>query len=425
MNNERHKRLKVLLGCYACDPYRGSEPGTGWNFVINIARYHDVHALVEEGEFRESIEKFCKSNPEQVKNITFHFVPRVHHETLRKIWPPSYYRFYHAWQVKAYKYAIELNRKENFDIIHHVNMVGYREPGLLWKLSKPFIWGPVGGFKNTPLSLLFGLNLRDFTHYIFRNIINAYQMRFSLAARIVSKRAYAIFASDTLDANTIKKLWKRDAIEMREVGTPVTNSIPTISGHTKGKAMKICWVGVHEARKALPILLKALPLCKQPMEVEVLGSGEKEKEWKRLADKLQVSSIVHFRGFIPHAEVISVMEGCHLMCITSIHEGGTPNIVMEALRGGLPIVALDHCGYSTVINDTCGIKIPIQSQSKISVQLAKALDRLAEDEELRLRLAHGAIERSKEFTWESKMQVLNQVYAEAVESTKASAQMTR
>ncbi len=416
MNTVKSKRYKVLLGCYACDPYRGSEPGTGWNFVINIARYHDVHAIVEEGEFRHSIEKFCKNNPEQVKNITFHFVPRVHHETLRKIWPPSYYWFYHAWQKKAYKYALELDKKENFDIVHHVNMVGFREPGLLWKLGKPFIWGPVGGFKNTSLSLLFGLNLRDFTHYIFRNIINAYQMRFSPAARLVSKKAYAIFASDTLDADTIRNLWKREAIVMREVGTPVTQSDHTPSVHTKDKAMKICWVGVHEARKALPILLKALPLCKQPMEVEVLGSGEKEEEWKRLADKLQVKSMVHFRGFIPHSEVISVMKSCHLMCITSIHEGGTPNIVMEALMGGLPIVALDHCGYSTVVNDTCGIKIPIQSQSEISVQLAEALDKLAEDEDLRFRLAHGAIERSKEFTWDGKMHVLNQVYAEAVKN---------
>ena len=39
-------RLKVLLGCYACDPGYGSEPGMGWNFVSNIARHHDVHAIV-------------------------------------------------------------------------------------------------------------------------------------------------------------------------------------------------------------------------------------------------------------------------------------------------------------------------------------------------------------------------------------------
>lgn len=108
-----------------------------------------------------------------------------------------------------------------------------------------------------------------------------------------------------------------------------------------------------------------------------------------------------------------IMLQCHVMCITSIHEGGTPNICVEALQNGLPIIALDHCGFATVVDDTCGIKIPIQSQRKMSAALAQELDRLAEDEDLRQRLAQGALERSKSFTWEAKMELLNEVYAEA------------
>jgi hypothetical protein len=26
-----------------------------------------------------------------------------------------------------------------------LNMIGYREPGYLWKLNVPFVWGPMGG----------------------------------------------------------------------------------------------------------------------------------------------------------------------------------------------------------------------------------------------------------------------------------------
>lgn len=414
MDNLSHKRLKVLLGCYACDPYKGSEPGTGWNFAINISRYHDVHAIVEEGEFRANLERYCKENPDDVKNITFHYVPRKHHELLRKILPSSYYWFYNAWQRKAYKYAVELHKKENFDIVHHVNLVGYREPGYLWKLGKPFIWGPVGGFKNTPISLLWGLSARDFVHYICRNIINAYQMRFCLAARRVSKIAHTIFASDSLGADVIKRLWKRDTEEMREVGTHEEAHSPELAPHLKHEPLKLCWVGILEARKALPILLKAIPLCRQSVEVEVLGSGEKESEWKKLAHDLGIERCVHFHGHIPHSKVSSVMRSCHVMCITSIHEGGTPNIVMEAMQGGLPIVALNHCGYATAIDDTCGIKIPIQSQKKISECLARELDKLACDEELRMRMAQSAIMRARTYTWSGKMEKINRAYAAAV-----------
>ncbi len=281
MNTVNSRRYKVLLGCYACDPHRGSEPGTGWNFVINIARYHDVHALVEEGEFRESIEKFCNENPDKVRNITFHFVPRVHHETLRKIWPPSYYRFYRAWHKRAYKLAVELDKRENFDIVHQVSMVGYREPGYLWKLGKPFIWGPLGGFKNTPFCLLSGLDFRDFIFFSLRNVINSFQKRFSMAARTVSKAAHTIFVSDPLGQQVIKKLWNRDSIIMREVGTHETKLTPTISTHQQGTPLRIYWAGTLVALKALPLLLNAIPLCKHPIQLEVLGAGIKGKQMEK------------------------------------------------------------------------------------------------------------------------------------------------
>lgn len=413
MEKQSHKRLKVLLGCYACDPNRGSEPGMGWNFAYNISKHHDVHAIVEEGEFKESLERFSRENPEAVRNITFHFVPRTHHERLRKIWPPSYYRFYRAWHKKAYQLAKELDKRENFDIVHQVNMAGYREPGYLWKLGKPFIWGPLGGLNNTAWCLLSELGVRDAFFYSLRNIINSWQKRFGYAARMVSQKAHTIFVSDPEGIRTVQHLWNRTPKMMREVGTPNITDEPEPVRHKIDEPLKLCWVGIHEARKALPILLKALPLCNHPMKLEVLGSGEKEKEWKQLATNLGLSSYINFHGFISHSAVSLVMKQCHVMCITSIHEGGTSTVTLEALQNGLPIVALNHCGYATVIDETCGIKLPVQSQKKISAQLAAVLDELAEDEERRMRLARGAIERGKIFTWDAKMQVLNRVYAEA------------
>ena len=38
--------MKILISAYACDPYRGSEPGVGWTAVCRIARTHDVFVLV-------------------------------------------------------------------------------------------------------------------------------------------------------------------------------------------------------------------------------------------------------------------------------------------------------------------------------------------------------------------------------------------
>lgn len=412
MNN---KRLKVLLGCYACDPNFGSEPGMGWQFVRLIAKSHDVHAIVEKGEFEQNLTDYAKAHPEEIKGITFHFIPREHHHFLRKIWPPSYYWFYNKWQKKAYQYAIKLHEKELFDLVHQVNMAGYRSPGELWKLDLPFIWGPIGGLNHTAWNLLPFMGIYGIVFYTMRNLINAFQKRWGRAVIKAAAKAHSILVSDPNDCAEIKKLWNKESLVMREVGTTASTTQNDICKHRADTPLQICWAGVHEPSKGLNILLEAISHCKKTVHVHVLGHGPCSTKWQKLARKLKVESLVTFHGKLPHYEVFNVMATSHVFCITSISEGGTTSIIMEALQHGLPVVALDHCAFASVIDETCGIKISIRNRKSIAQHFADALDLLAGSEETRQRLAQGAIERAKDFNWDSKLDLLNEVYYQACE----------
>lgn len=411
--NNTPKRLKVLLGCYACDPNFGSEPGTGWQFVKLIAKSHDVHVIVEKDEFEENLTRYSEQHPEEVKNITFHFIRRKHHNLLRKIWPPSYYWFYNKWQKAAYKYAVKLHEKEHFDLVHQITLVGFRAPGELWKLGIPYIWGPIGGLNHTAWSLLPKMGIYGAIFYTMRNLLNVFQKRWSKAARIVSQKAHTILVSDPAALADIKRLWKRNAIILREVGTSKTTDLDKIKSHSTNSALDICWAGVHEPRKGLNLLLEAIALCKQPVRAHILGEGPYTSRWKQLVKKRQIETKVTFYGKIPHDAVFNVMSQCHVFCITSISEGGTPNIVMEALQHNLPIVALNYCAYASVVNDTCGIKIDIHPCEDIPRKFAEALDKLAASEDLRTQLAKGARECGIANSWKSKLEVINRVYAQA------------
>ena len=408
-----NKRLKILLGCYACDPGYGSEPGMGWNFVSNIAKHHDVHAIVEEGEFKNTLTRFAAEHPEAVKNITFHYVRRTHHETLRKFWPPSYYWFYRVWHRKAYQYAKKLHAKENFDIIHQVTISGFREPGFLWKLGKPFIWGPLGGFTDTPWCLLSSLGPLGALHFGVRNIINGIQKRWGFSARAAAKHSAAILTSTTKAVDEIKRFWNRDAVLMNEVGLETGHEQFCSPPHEPGAPLRICWAGEHIPRKALDILLQALPLCKEKMELHVLSKGPRMEAWKRLAHQLGLDNVVTFHGFVPREEAFRIMSSSHVFCITSVRED-TSTVVFEAFRYGLPIIALDHCGFSTVIDETSGIKIPINSRRQVISDYARHLDYLATHEEKRQELSAGALDRCQSFTWEAKMAILNELYFKAI-----------
>jgi len=409
MEVSKNKRLKVLLCCYACDPSYGSEPGMGWNFAYHISRFHDAHVLVEE-KFKENLLNHAKKHPEDVKNITFHFIKKQRHRTLRKIWPPSYYWFYRQWHKKAYRYAIELDKRENFDLIHQITLATYREPGYLWKIKKPFIWGPFGGMNHTSWKLVFGMGIYRAAFYAMRNLINSCQKRWGYAATTVAPRAHAIITCNSDFSKEIVKHWQVETHIIPEVGiTPITeNLLP--SKKDSNSPIEICWAGVLEPRKSLDILLKAISICNSPIHINVLGNGPCFKKWQKLAKKLNLEDRVTFHGRLPHEEVYKKMKESDIFCITSISEGGTTTVVAEALRMGLPIIALDHCGFSSAINEKCGIKIPIISKKQIISDYARYIDFLASDADARRKLSEGAIERSKIFSWEEKMARINNIY---------------
>src|SRR5947199_5188831 len=50
------RRLKVLIAAYACEPDKGSEPEVGWQWALQMARFHDVTVLTRANN-RAGIEK--------------------------------------------------------------------------------------------------------------------------------------------------------------------------------------------------------------------------------------------------------------------------------------------------------------------------------------------------------------------------------
>ena len=56
--------LNVLVNAYAVSPAWGSEPGMGWNWVVNLARYCNVF-VITEGEWRGEIEEAVEKLPQR------------------------------------------------------------------------------------------------------------------------------------------------------------------------------------------------------------------------------------------------------------------------------------------------------------------------------------------------------------------------
>lgn len=217
----RSEWRRLCVGVFSCSPFRGSEPGMGWNFLREIAATgREVYAITND-EFTAEI----RARAHELPGVRFVFVPEPAkrlRNLLRRIWPPSYYWFYRWWQRRAYRVAKSLYAEQRFDAVHQLNMVGFREPGYLWKLPLPFVWGPIGGLDLTDWRLLGLLGFGGKVEFFCRNVINWCHARFLRRPRLAAHRAAAngaFICATGENARLAKRLWSVDSTVLCEVGT--------------------------------------------------------------------------------------------------------------------------------------------------------------------------------------------------------------
>ncbi|PWQ95796.1 glycosyltransferase family 4 protein [Leucothrix pacifica] len=409
--------MRILISSYACSPFMGSEPGVGWGFVNALAKHHELWVIVEEEKFRNDIDKYVSKNPEILKSVHFYYIRKKRNRLLRKFWPPSYYWYYRQWHVDAFNLGKKLHCEVQFDLVHQLTMVGFREPGYLWKLGVPFVWGPVGGMGLFPLRFLPAMGWGG-GYYLAYNVVNLWQMHFSvrprMAARVAGKGLIAATPENQLGA---LKYWGVSSALMCEVGVPQTPLKRLVVARDQNKPLRLVWTGVHVRRKALNIALRALATLSKDLkwELHILGKGVLTKDWILMSKRLGIYNNCHFHYWLERSEVLKVMLDSHVMLITSLRDL-TSTVTVESLACGLPIVCLDHCGFAGVVDDTCGIKVEVTTPNQVVRDFAAAVTRLATDEAYRQNIAHGAQQKASELSWEQKAIDINSIYQKKTSS---------
>ena len=199
-----------------------------------------------------------------------------------------------------------------------------------------------------------------------------------------------------------------------EVGPPPTVATDH-SLREPHEPLKLIWSGLHLPGKALPLLLRAL--AKLPVQVywtlDIMGEGPCTAKWQRLARKLSINTRCNWHGWLPRPKAISMMHESHVFIITSLKDL-TSTVLMEALSQGVPVICPDHCGFSDVVLEECGVKIPVGSPRQLISDFTKAVKTLALDETERRHLAKGALRRIQYFSWDKKAKKIDAIYRRAV-----------
>lgn len=234
-------------------------------------------------------------------------------------------------------------------------------------------------------------------------------MHLKSRVKLFARNSKAIISATQDNHDEVLKKWGKESIIIPEVGMLEHKQEANHPSRTNN-VLKIAWSGQHTPGKALNLLLEAISIStlKDNIELHVIGQGKYTQRWKRLAKKYRLNNTI-WHGWIKREEAISIMKGCDIFCITSIADL-TSTVLLEALSYGLPIIALNHCGFSNVITKDCGIKIDIHSKKQVINDFAQAIKNIYNNEEWRIQLAQGALKRSSDFTWEEKARQINSIY---------------
>lgn len=395
--------INVLINAYACSPKWGSEPGMAWNWISNLASFCNLF-IITEGEWKEEIEKAMLVHPYK-ENLHFYYnpVPEKIRKMCRNQGDWRFYWYYRKWQKKTLNIAKQIISENQIDVIHQLNMIGFREPGFLWKIKDiPFVWGPIGGMELMPIGYLEGASLKQKLMTHLKNCLNNYQTQHGARVHKAIERADALIAAVKGVKEKIKQYYHKDVILINETGCKVKGYYEHVS--KENDILKILWVGKFDFRKQLGIALKTIAeLADIKVELQIVGSGSEADVayYKELTQSLGVNSMCRWYGIIKNDEVQKLMCESDLLLFTSIMEG-TPHVVLEAISNCLPVLCLDTCGQSASVNEKVGIKIPLTSTTQSSIDFAKQIRMLYNDRKHLSEMAKACVKRQKELSWENK-----------------------
>jgi glycosyltransferase involved in cell wall biosynthesis len=270
---------------------------------------------------------------------------------------PAYYLGYNCWQKSAFKMAEKLHNTKKFDLVYQLNMIGFREPGYLWKLPIPFVWGPTNGFHSIPMSFLKSLKGKEYFFQYLKHFFNKVQILISIRPKKAAKKASIVWCVDKIAQKKIED-WGGKTDLLQETGLSLMNNIAfdLNKKFENPNVLKLVWSGMITTGKALGILIDALILNKDlNFSLIVLGDGPLLQEMKIRAQSINHKIV--WKGWLSKDEAIECVKSSDLLIHTSLKEG-TPHSVLEAIAYGIPVVCHNTCGMGVVVNDKNGFKIP-------------------------------------------------------------------
>lgn len=397
----------ILVSAYGCEPFKGSEPGVGWNWVLQLAKHNYLHVITRANN-KESIED---NLPQSVKErITFYYydTPAIIRKLKHK--DKGLYFYYYCWQIGIVPLARRILKANQVDYTMHLTFGSIWMPTFLPLLSKKFIWGPVGGGESVPLSFLKVLPIKQRVVQFFRyvlngsNIINPLILLPSLKAELIlartpnTKAILPFFARKKTEV-VLETAMESDIFEWKKADYSTDKIEMVLSGRLV-------------SFKNIPTLIRALKYVDTDKEwkLTIIGSGPDLNFIKSVIQEENCASHIEIISTLPREEVLDRLKQSDIYPFPSLREGGTWAL-MEAMAIGVPVVCVNWTGMAVETDAESAIQLEVTNPSTMEREMGEAISKLINNPKLRERIGKAGRKRIKEvFNWEAKGEFMEQLF---------------
>jgi phosphatidylinositol alpha-mannosyltransferase len=180
---------------------------------------------------------------------------------------------------------------------------------------------------------------------------------------------------------------------------------------TPAASPAIVFVGRHERRKGLAVLVEAFVALERDADLWVIGDGALQEDLRARAVPR-----VHWLGRVSEEEKQARLRGATIACFPALEGESFGVVLLEAMAAGTAVVASDIDGYRTVSrHDQEALLVPPGDADALRVALRTLLD----DPAHRARLVAEGARRADEFSMVHLAERFLPLYERAVAAPRA------
>jgi phosphatidylinositol alpha-mannosyltransferase len=180
------------------------------------------------------------------------------------------------------------------------------------------------------------------------------------------------------------------------------------SGQAGPRENAIFYVGRHEPRKGLGVLLEAMQHLPSDVVLWVASDGPETAELKA---KYAHDARIEWLGRIPDDEKVLRMRRARVFCAPSLRGESFGVVLLEAMAASTPVVASSIDGYLNVAtNEVDSLLVPPGD----ATALARAIAKVLADPRLAERLTIAGVERASHYSMDALADAYVEIYERAL-----------